>query len=121
MPQKILSEPDSLTESYANEARLGNRIYDDRNECYEQYINVVEIATRMQERNDLLIKALEKIKAERYTRQQVQEMTDKQYRKFQKDIIKLQRSIKRNKTLVWLLAGYGAAATAVAAVFIATK
>ena len=56
-----------------------------------------------------------------YTRQQVQEMTDKQYRKFQKDIVKLQRSIKRNKTFIWLLVGYGTASTVVAAVFIGTK
>lgn len=96
-------------------------MYDDRNECYEQYINVVAIATRMQKRHNLHIKALEKAQAEMYTRQQVQEMTDAQLEDFQKTTKKLQKAVNRNKTVVWILTGYGAAATVVAAVFIGTR
>jgi anti-sigma-K factor RskA len=82
---------------------------------------VVEIATRMQDRYNLQIKALEKAQAEMYTRQQVQQMTEAQLAEFQKTTRKLQRAVNRNKTLVWVLVGYGTAATVVAAVFIGTK
>lgn len=75
----------------------------------------------MQERYQVQIKALEKAQAEMYTRQQVQEMTDAQLEDFKKTIKKLQRSVKRNKTFIWLLVGYGTAATVVAAVFIGTR
>ena len=118
---KTLIACDSCTVLTPIEVKRANRVYDDRNECYQQYINVVAIATRMQERHNLQIKALEKAQSEMYTRQQVQEMTDAQLEDFQKTIKKLQKAVNRNKTLVWILTGYGAAATVVAAVFIGTK
>lgn len=79
------------------------------------------IAERMEQRYNIQIKALEKAQAEMYTRQQVQKMTDEQLAEFQKATLKLQKAIKRNRTFIWLLVGYGTASTVVAAVFIGTK
>ena len=81
----------------------------------------VQLLDRMQQRHDMQIKLLATAKAEYKTLQQVQALTDAEFKRYQKQTLKLQRALKRNKTLVWVLAGYGAAATAVAAVFIAAN
>lgn len=113
------SASDTITEAEA--ARIGNRIYDDRDECYAQYINAVQLAQRWQQRYDVKVRQYDNLVAEMRTKEQVQALTDAEYAQFQKDVQKLSRSVNRWKAVVWVLAGYGAAATAVAAVFIATN
>lgn len=75
----------------------------------------------MDQRHQLKTKALEKAKAENKTLTEVLALTDAEFKAYQKQTRKLQRSVKRNKTLVYILAGYGVAATVVAAFFIAAN
>lgn len=75
----------------------------------------------MDQRHQLKSKALAKALAEIKTLKQVQALTDAEFLEYQKQTKKLQRKVKRNATLVYVLAGYGAAVTAVAAFFIASK
>ena len=121
LPKKIPTAPDSITTNYATEARKGNRIYDDRDECYAQYVNAVKLAKRWQQRYDVKVRQYDKLAEEMLTKEQVQALTDEQYAQFQKDVRKLTKSVNRWKAVVWVLAGYGFASTVVAAVFIGTK
>ena len=121
MPQKIPTAIDSSTTFTPDEVRKLNRIYDDRAECYAQYVNAVKLAQRWQQRYDIKVRQYDKLAAELLTKEQVQALTDEQYAQFQKDVQKLSKSVNRWKAVVWVLAGYGAAATVVAAVFIGTK
>lgn len=121
MPQKTPTAIDSSTTFTPDEVRKLNRIYDDRAECYAQYINAVELAQRWQQRYDIKVRQYQKLEGELLTKEQVQALTDEQYAQFQKDVQKLSKSVNRWKAVVWVLAGYGAAATVVAAVFIGTK
>lgn len=119
--QKTPTDCDSCTVLTPNEVRQANRVYDDREECYQQYVAAVELADRWRQRFDIQFKQHQLLHQEMKTRQQVQQLTDAEFEKFQKEVLKLQRALKRNKTLVWILAGYGVASTAVAAFFIASK
>lgn len=98
-----------------------NRIYDDRNECYEQYINLVAVATNWQETYDIQNRQLKKLQAEKITRAKVQEMTDKEFKRLQKQVKKLLRSLRRTKTFLWVLVGYGVVSTAAVAVLVSVK
>lgn len=75
----------------------------------------------MDQRHQLKSKALAKAQAEIKTLKEVQALTDAEFLEYQKQTKKLQRKVKRNTTLMYVLAGYGAAVTAVAAFFIASK
>ena len=121
MPQNTNTANASDTITEADAARIGNRIYDDRDECYAQYVNAVKLAKRWQQRYDVKVRQYDKLAEEMLTKEQVQALTDQQYAQFQKDVQKLSKANNRWKAVVWVLAGYGAAATVVAAVFIGTK
>lgn len=84
-------------------------------------MNAVKLAQRWQQRYDVKVRQYDNLVAEMRTKEQVQALTDAEYAQFQKDVQKLNRSVNRWKAVVWVLAGYGAAATVVAAVFIATN
>jgi hypothetical protein len=121
LPQNTNTANASDTITEADAARIGNRIYDDRDECYAQYVNAVKLAKRWQQRYDVKVRQYDKLAEEMLTKEQVQALTDQQYAQFQKDVQKLSKANNRWKAVVWVLAGYGAAATVVAAVFIGTK
>jgi hypothetical protein len=116
--QKTLLDCDSCTVLTPSEVRKTNRIYDDRTECYQQYIAAVRLAERWEQNYNIKVRQLDKLGEELLTRQQVQNLTDTEYQELQENVRKLQKALNRNKTLIWILAGYGAATTVVAAVFI---
>lgn len=119
--QKTPTVCDSCTVLTPTEVRKANRIYDDRAECYAQYIAAVKLADRWRENYDLKAKQADKLRQKVQTLQQVLDMTDAEFEDFQKQVKKLQNQQKLLRTVVWILSGYAVASTAVAAVFIAAN
>lgn len=119
--QKKPTACDSCTVLTPTEVRQVNRIYDDRAECYAQYIAAVQLADKWRQNYDLKSKQADKLREQQLTMQQVQDMTDAEFEQLQQQVKKLHTQQKLLRTVVWVLSGYAVASTAVAAVFIAAK
>lgn len=100
------------------EVRTANRIYDDRDECYQQYIAAVKLATAWQQRYDIQVRQLDALGTEIMTREDIQNLTDAEYVQLEKQVKRLSGALKRWKFAVWILAGYSVATTVVVAVVV---
>jgi hypothetical protein len=81
----------------------------------------VQLATKWEQNYNIKSKAMDALRSELRTRQEIQQLTDAEFAKFQKQVEKLSKANNRWKAVVWVLAGYGLASTVVAAVLIGTK